>query len=289
MASRMNPWGICRNLVVRSRPALQTTERRIAFPIARRGMADDTTTRSDGTGASSIPPPSQSAPIVRRTEVFADNYMNAEALSKLEQVVAGEEVFEDETGHKFGMPTPPGKHDKLQSRYPPIIHQFSRLLMRDGKLSLAERNVGLILNFLRTTPAPKVNPMRPLLPGSPSPERLPLDPVLYLELAVDSVAPLTRVRNMKGMAGGGNALEVPEPLTMRQRRRTAILWILDVVNKKKSRGSGKKQFASRVAEEIVAVVEGRSSVWDKRQIVHKLSTTSRANLNHPGMLAQRKK
>lgn len=102
-------------------------------------MADDITTRSDGTDASSIPPPSQSAPIVRRTEVFADNYMNAEALSKLEQVVAGEEVFEDETGHKFGMPTPPGKHDKLQSRYPPIIHQFSRLLMRDGKLSLAER------------------------------------------------------------------------------------------------------------------------------------------------------
>ncbi|ETS77867.1 hypothetical protein PFICI_09929 [Pestalotiopsis fici W106-1] len=289
MASKLNPWGVCRNLCIRSRPALQTTERRIAFPIAKRGLADDTTTKSNGTDASSIPPPTESAPIVRRTEVFADNWLNAEALSRLEQAAAGQELYDDEIGHKFGMPTPPGKNDKLQDRYPAVIHQISRILMRDGKLSVAERHVGLILNFLRTTPAPKVNPMRPLLPGSPPPEQLPLDPVLYLTLAIDSVAPLVRVRMMKGMAGGGQALEVPEPLTLRQRRRTAILWILDVVNKKKSRGSGKKQFASRVGEELVAVVEGRSSVWDKRQIVHKLSTSSRANLNHPAMLAQRRK
>ncbi|KAK6218160.1 ATPase with role in protein import into the ER [Pestalotiopsis sp. IQ-011] len=286
MASKLNPWGVCRNLCIRSRPAVQRTERRIAFPIARRGLADDTTTRSDGTDSpSSIPPPAT----VRHTELFADNWLNADALAKLEQAAAGQELYDEDVGHKFGMPTPPGKHDKLQDRYPPIIHQISRLIMKDGKLSLAERNVAMILNFLRIAPAPKVNPARPLLPGSPPAEQLPLDPILYLTLAVDSVAPLMRVRNMKGMAGGGMALEVPEPLTLRQRRRTAMLWILDVVNKKKSRGSGRKQFASRVAEELVAVVEGRSSVWDKRQIVHKLSTSSRANLNHPGMLAKRRK
>lgn len=286
MASKMNPWGVCRNLCIRSRPAVQSTQRRIAFPIARRGLADDSTTRSDGTdSSSSIPPPAT----VRRTELFADNWLNADALAKLEQAAAGQELYDEDVGHKFGMPTPPGKHDKLQDRYPPIIHQISRLIMKDGKLSLAERNVAMILNFLRIAPAPKVNPARPLLPGSPPAEQLPLDPILYLTLAVDSVAPLMRIRNMKGMAGGGMALEVPEPLTLRQRRRTAMLWILDVVDKKKSRGSGRKQFASRVAEELVAVVEGRSSVWDKRQIVHKLSTSSRANLNHPAMLAKRRK
>ncbi|KAK6073915.1 30s ribosomal protein s7 [Seiridium cupressi] len=288
MASKLNPWGVCRNLCIRSRPALQCSERRIAFPVARRCLVDDATTKADST-ASSIPPPDQPKPTARRTEVYAENWLNAEALAKLEQASAGEDMFDEEVGHKFGMPTTPGKYDKLQDRYPPIIHQVTRLLMRDGKLSQAERHMALILNFLRTSPAPKVNPQRPLLPGSPPPAQLPLDPILYLTLAVDSVAPLMRVKNMKGMAGGGMALEVPEPLTIRQRRRTAMLWILDVVNKKKSRGSGRTQFAARMAEELVAVVEGRSPVWDKRQIIHKLSTASRANLNHPGMIAKRRK
>lgn len=103
------------------------------------------------------------------------------------------------------------------------------------------------------------------------------------------MAPLLRIKNMKGMAGGGMALEIPEPLTVRQRRRTAMLWILDVVNKKKSKGSGRTQFAARMAEELISVVEGKSSVWDRRQIVHKMATSARANLNHPAMLAKRRR
>lgn len=144
----------------------------------------------------------------------------------------------------------------------------------------------MILNYLRTSPAPKINPARPLLPGSPPPSHLPLNPVLYLTLAIDSVAPLVKVRSFAGLAGGGTALPVPTPLKLRQRRRQAFMWILDVVNKKPSKGSGRTMFAHRVAEELVAVIEGRSSVWEKRQIVHKLGTSARANLNH---LALRRK
>ncbi|KAI1866872.1 uncharacterized protein JN550_007419 [Neoarthrinium moseri] len=286
MASKVNPWGVCRSLCIRSRPALQCAERRAALPLARRGLADDTTIRSDGPNANASRPPP--AKYVRPPpEHFADNWLNAEALAKLEQAAAGQDLFDEDPGHKFGMPALPGKDDKLQNRYPTVIHQITRLLMRDGKLSQAERHMSLILNFLRTAPAPKINPLRPLLPGSPPPEQLPLNPILYLTLAIDSVAPLMRIKNMKGMAGGGNALELPEPLTARQRRRIAILWILDVVNKKKSRGSGRTQFASRMAEEIVSVVEGKSSVWDKRQTVHKLATAARANLNHPAIASKR--
>ncbi|KAH6647438.1 ribosomal protein S7 domain-containing protein [Truncatella angustata] len=283
MASKLSPWRVCRSLAIRTRPAAQCTERRIALPIARRGLADDATTTSNTND--SIPPPE----LPKRTELFADNWLNAEALAKLEEASAREGLFDEEAGHKFGMPVPPGKHDKLQDRYPALIHQVTRLLMRDGKLSQAERHLALTLNFLRISPAPKVNPQKPLLPGAPPPEQLPLNPVLYLTLAIDSVAPLMRIKNMKGMAGGGMALEIPEPLSVRQRRRTAMLWILDVVNKKKSRGSGRTQFASRLAEELIAVVEGKSSVWDKRQIVHKMATASRANLNHPAMIAKRRK
>jgi small subunit ribosomal protein S7 len=138
--------------------------------------------------------------------------------------------------------------------------------------------MAMILNYLRTQPPPKLDPARPLLPGSPPAYQLPLDPSLYLGLAIDSVAPLVRIRGFKGMAGGGKSLDVPMPLRARQRRRIAFQWILDVVNKKKSKGSGRAMFPHRVAEEIVAVVEGRSSVWDKRTQVHKLGTANRANL-----------
>ena len=58
----------------------------------------------------------------------------------------------------------------------------------------------------------------------------------------------------------------------------AFQWILDVINKKPSKGSGPKQFPHRIAEEIIAVVEGRSSVWEKRRQVHKLGTAARANV-----------
>ena len=137
-----------------------------------------------------------------------------------------------------------------------------------------------ILEHLRTSPPPTLNPMRPLLPGAPPPSHLPLDPVAYLTLAVDSVAPLIRIARYSGIVGGGQALEVPLPLRIRQRRRTAFQWILDVVDRKPSRGSGRKQFPYRVAEEIVAVAEGRSAVWNKRMEVHKTGTAARANLSN---------
>lgn len=137
----------------------------------------------------------------------------------------------------------------------------------------------MVLTYLRTSPPPKLNPQKPLLPGAPPPEQLPLNPTLYLLLAIDSVAPLVRIKGYQGLAGGGKALEVPEPLGQRARRRVAWMWLMDAVVKKPSVGSGKKQFAQRIGEEIVAIVEGRSGVWDKRQLVHKSGTTVRANLN----------
>lgn len=147
--------------------------------------------------------------------------------------------------------------------------------------------MAMILNFLRTSPAPRINPQRPLLPGSPPAEHLPLNPNLYLMLAVDSVAPLIRIRGFTGLAGGGKALEVPVPISRRARRRTAFMWIMDTVEKKTSMGSGKKMLAHRIGEEIVAVVEGRSSVWDKRNQLHKTGTSVRANLNSPALMKRR--
>ncbi|KAL8730291.1 MAG: hypothetical protein Q9166_004174 [cf. Caloplaca sp. 2 TL-2023] len=192
--------------------------------------------------------------------------------------------FEDSglqtSGHKFELPALPlAANLHLKYRYAPIVKQVTNLLMRDGKLSVAQRNMAMILNHLRTASPPTINPDRPLLPGSPPASHLPLNPILYLTLAIDSVAPLLRIRAQKGMAGGGVALQMPVPLALRQRRRQAVMWILDSASKKPTRGSGRGGFAHKVAEEVIAIVEGRSGVWDRRGGIHKLAVSARANLN----------
>ncbi|KAL8858067.1 MAG: hypothetical protein Q9178_005392 [Gyalolechia marmorata] len=202
------------------------------------------------------------------------------ARSRQEAIISFEDSGLQTTGHKFELPALPlAPNMHLKYRYAPIVKQVTNLLMRDGKLSVAQRKMAMILNHLRTASPPTVNPERPLLPGSPPASHLPLNPILYLTLAIDSVAPLLRIRAQKGMAGGGVALQMPVPLALRQRRRQAVMWILDTASKKPSRGSGRAGFAQKVAEEIIAIVEGRSGVWDRRGGIHKLAVSARANLN----------
>ena len=43
-----------------------------------------------------------------------------------------------------------------------------------------------------------------------------------------------------------------------------MMWLIDSVSKRQ-RGAGvRKEFAVRLAEECIAVVEGRSALWEKR-------------------------
>jgi small subunit ribosomal protein S7 len=77
------------------------------------------------------------------------------------------------------------------------------------------------------------------------------------------------------------ALQIPAPLGQRQRRRIAINWILSTAAKKRSSGSGKGMFAMKVASELVSVIEGRSPVWERRNAIHKLGVSARANLVLP--------
>ena len=141
--------------------------------------------------------------------------------------------------------------------------------------------MSLVLQHLRTSPVPTINPQRPLVPGAPPPSHLPLNPILYMTLAIDSVAPLLRIRNQKGAAGGGVALQIPVPLGQRQRRRAAIQWILTAASKRRNMGSGKGGFAKKVADELISVVEGRSAVWERRNGIHKMGVSARANIVLP--------
>jgi small subunit ribosomal protein S7 len=46
-------------------------------------------------------------------------------------------------------------------------------------------------------------------------------------------------------------------------------------------GSGKNSLAQRFAQELIAVVQGTSGVWDKRGAIHKLGVAARANIVLP--------
>ncbi|KAL2262871.1 hypothetical protein VTK26DRAFT_9197 [Humicola hyalothermophila] len=275
MPPRLNIWSACRALSIRTRALARPPQPGPA--VFARGLADNTTSRLPEKNTSPAQNPASEEPEYTSPE-------NEIALSQLKMIEYGLDPLDPAVeGHKYGLPELPLPSQKnAKHRYDAVITQVTKLLMRDGKLAKAQRDMAMILNYLRTSPPPKLDPARPLLPGHPPASHLPLDPVLYLGLAIDSVAPLIKLRGFKGLAGGGRSLEVPYPLRARQRRRTAFNWILDAVEKKKksNKGSGRTMFPHRVAEEIVAVVEGRSSVWDKRNQLHKLGTANRANLNH---------
>ena len=76
-------------------------------------------------------------------------------------------------------------------------------------------------------------------------------------------------------------MQIPVPLSKRQRRRTAIEWILGAASKMRNVGSGKNSLGQRVAQEMISVIEGKSGVWDKRNGVHKLGVAARANIVLP--------
>lgn len=149
MSSKLNPWRALRSLSVRTRPLRSCPEQqRIPTSVlARRGLSDDMTTRGPPSGSDnydSIPPLPPSPPPPSQTqdqpEIFASNFLNADALAALEKTAAGGDQFgEVDEGLLFGAPVRPKKHEQLQDRYHPVVTQVTRLLMRDGKLSKAQR------------------------------------------------------------------------------------------------------------------------------------------------------
>ncbi|KAJ9607125.1 hypothetical protein H2200_008197 [Cladophialophora chaetospira] len=184
--------------------------------------------------------------------------------------------------HKFPIPDlkPLGKAVNFKKRYDPVVEQVTRSLMKDGKLSRAQKNMDSILDALRTSPAPPSN--TDLITSLPI-QSLPLNPVAYLTAIIDSVAPLIKIRQQRGVLGGGASMPLPVPLRLRQRRRTAIQWILA-----SAEGRREDKLADRVAKELLSVAEGRSSSWEKRARVHKMGISARANLKSTGRRVRRK-
>ncbi|KAK6499879.1 hypothetical protein TWF481_010236 [Arthrobotrys musiformis] len=159
----------------------------------------------------------------------------------------------------------------IHHRDHPLLRQLTPCFMKHGELATAQATVQKILQILRTKPAPREGKY-PLVPNAPDLSLLPGDPVAYLQTAIDSVAPLFKLKSTRG--SGGSVNQTPVPLPVKTRRRKALQWMLQAADGKKRM----KSLPERFAEEVESVVLGTSSCWDKRLAVHKLCVTNRANV-----------
>ncbi|EXJ89075.1 hypothetical protein A1O3_02139 [Capronia epimyces CBS 606.96] len=231
---------------------------------------NSTSTSNTGSGSSTSPSGSRSFSTTTRR-----NAETAELVRFQDTRAVGLEYPDAGFGHKFPLPdiSKFPKTNNLKKRYDEVVDQVTRSLMRHGKLSLAQKNMDEILDNLRKAPVPSASAGGHTLITNLPYEALPLSPIQYLTAIIDSVAPLVKIRQQKGILGGGASMPVPVPLQRRQRRRAAIQWILAGAENRRE-----TKLAERVSKELIAIAEGRGSAWERRQRVHKMAMSARANV-----------
>ncbi|KAJ3216151.1 tRNA-dihydrouridine(16/17) synthase [NAD(P)(+)]-like protein [Dinochytrium kinnereticum] len=134
----------------------------------------------------------------------------------------------------------------------PLITAFVNNIMKHGKKATARRIVKDTLQYIHTQ-KPDQNPKTTLAD------------------AMEKVEPLIKVIGSKR---GSKNVQVPRPLNERQKRRIAILWIIQEANKRhKKNGMGQ-----RIGMEVLAVLQGESAVLTKRSQMHKAALQNRSNI-----------
>ena len=131
-----------------------------------------------------------------------------------------------------------------------LVNQLVNTIMRDGKKARAQRLVGDSMKWLQK----KDNVT---------------DPYEMLYDAIDNTSPLLKLTTTKK---GSKAIHVPTPLRLRQRRRRAIVWMLESATKRPE-----KTFEERFATEVYEVIQGTSPVLQKKAQIHKQALANRAN------------
>ncbi|WFD26816.1 hypothetical protein MNAN1_001805 [Malassezia nana] len=139
--------------------------------------------------------------------------------------------------------------EALPPRQDPLLQFLVNLLMRDGKKASAERYIADMLGHMAK------------LTNS--------DPLPLVHEAVELAKPILRMQSRKQ---GGKTMQVPIPLNARQSTRRALVWIIDASNRRSDRS-----ISRRLAVEMLAILEGNSSVLSRKDEQHKVGMINRAN------------
>ncbi|KAJ1855074.1 hypothetical protein GGH12_001764 [Coemansia sp. RSA 1822] len=184
--------------------------------------------------------------LLRPTVVTSRSYVTArqvvvakEALQKAEIVV----------NSRTSIPEPTlSRHAMRYLRTDPLLSQLVNMIMRDGKKSRAERLVQTALLDIR--------------------RHTNTDPMRVLSDAINLACPLM---DTKSARQGSKVVQVPRALSLRQRRRRAIVWILDSADRRNERC-----FSMRLSGELQAIVNGTSGVLEKKLLLHKAVLANRS-------------
>ncbi|KAF8925341.1 ribosomal protein S7 domain-containing protein [Dissophora ornata] len=166
----------------------------------------------------------------------------------------GEETEEEGAGSRQAaafaefVPVSPEQARSLNEN--PILKQLVNTIMKDGKKARAQRFVADAMLEIRS--------------------RTHSDPYQVVLDALELASPILKLTPIKK---GSKVLQVPNPMTERQRRRKAIVWILEASDKRK----GEKAYKDRLATEFLAVVNGNSGALVKKNQLHKMALANRAN------------
>ncbi|KAH8823337.1 ribosomal protein S7 domain-containing protein [Flagelloscypha sp. PMI_526] len=133
----------------------------------------------------------------------------------------------------------------------PTLHLLSSLLMRHGKRAASDRRVSSMLLQIASMSRSS-----------------PLD---IVKTALAKVAPVCRVLSHKSPAG--KVVAKPTPLSDKQSRRKAFMWILKASEKQNG-----VNVEDRLAREFLAVIRGDSAAIAERQKVHEYAMINRANV-----------
>ncbi|KAJ2378498.1 hypothetical protein IW150_000755 [Coemansia sp. RSA 2607] len=140
--------------------------------------------------------------------------------------------------------------DRQRLRADPLLSQLVNMIMRDGKKMRAERFVQMALLDIR--------------------QHCNSDPYRLLSDAIEGVAPLMDTRSARQ---GSKVIQVPRALNLRQRRRRAIVWLLESAARRNER-----QLHLRLSGEIQAIINGTSGVLEKKLQLHKTVLANRSNI-----------
>ncbi|KAI7903260.1 30S ribosomal protein S7p/S5e [Cokeromyces recurvatus] len=132
-----------------------------------------------------------------------------------------------------------------------VVSQLVNTLMRDGKKARAQRLISDSMEYLSKKIEPETDPY---------------------EVLLESIAEASPLFKLSSMKKGSKVVYVPTPLRDRQRRRRAIVWMLEAAKKR-----GEKTFAERFAAEVYDVSQGTSTVLQKKLQLHKQALANRAN------------
>lgn len=129
-----------------------------------------------------------------------------------------------------------------------LVGRFVAQIMRDGKLSVAQRVVYDALDIIH--------------------ERTKRGGLNVFEQAIKNVSPLLELKSRR--VGGAN-YQVPVPVTGERRQTLAMRWIIGACQSRKG-----KSMAIKIADELIDASNKTGSAMKKREDTHRMAEANKA-------------